>query len=253
MPRVELEQNAAQEQVDTFVIDGDDQTQEQESNIAPTTESAPVENESQSTEAEKPTDNFQARINKVTADKYAEKRRADELERRIKELESKPKAEVKKPTLEAHDYDEEAYNSANVSYQVQQELAKEREAQNSQTRQAQEQREMNEFNERINKLGKEDFADKANAVPVLPEGVADALVQSENGAELIYHLGEHLDVADSIANMTPARAMMELGRISANMSVTKKIKTSAAPDPIETLNSSGAISKERGPANATYS
>ena len=34
---------------------------------------------------------------------------------------------------------------------------------------------------------------------------------------------------------------------------SKKIKTSAAPDPIETLNSSGAISKERGPANATYS
>ena len=249
---MELEQNAAQEQDGNFVIDGGDHAQEQEASPAPIAESAPVENESESTEAQKPTDNFQARINKVTADKYKEIRRAEAAERRIAELESKPKEEAKKPTLEAHGYDEEAYNSANVSYQVQQELAKERALQNSQTQQANEQREMNEFNERINKLGKEDFNDKADAVPELPKGVADALVQAENGAELIYHLGSHLDIADSISQMSPAQAMMELGRISANMSVTKKIKTSAAPDPIETLNSSGAIGKERGPANATY-
>ncbi len=248
---MELEQEAAQEEASNFVIDSDDHTSEQDES-GDHTESAPVEQESESPEAEKPTDNFQTRINKVTADKYAEKRRADELQRKLEELQATPKVEAKKPTLEGFDYDEEAYSSANVSYQVQQELKKQNELQQAQTRQASEQREMSEFNERIVKLGKDDFAEKANNVPVLPNGVADALVHADNGPELIYHLAEHLDVADAISNMQPAQAMMELGRISANLSAKKPIKTSAAPEPIKTLSAGGVISKDRGPVGATY-
>ena len=242
-------QEAAQEQEHNFVIDSDDHAEEQVEDQPQTTESAPVENEDKPVE----TDNFQSRINKVTADKYAEKRRADELQKKLDAFNSAPKEEAKKPTLESHDYDEEAYNSANVSYQVKQELAKQREEQNSATRQANEQRELEDFNVRIAKLGKEDFNDKANAIPNLPEGVANALMGSDNGAELIYHLGGHLDIADAISNMTPAAAMMELGRISATMSVKKEIKLSAAPEPIETLKSGSSISSSRGPVGATYS
>lgn len=250
---MELEQEAAQEQESNFVFDSDDQATEQEDNLDQPTESAPVEEEDESEVAKEPTDSFQSRINKVTADKYAEKRRADELQKKIDELQSKSKPEEAKPTLESFDYDEDQYNQANISYQVQQELKKQNELQKQQTTQQQEQQKATEFNERIAKFGKDDFAEKANSVPNLPSGVADALVNSDNGPALIYHLAEHLDVADSISNMSPSQAMMELGRISANLSVKKSIKPSAAPEPIKTLKSGGVISKDRGPSGATYS
>lgn len=257
MPLVENEQNAAQEHNDDFIIDGgveatNDQVNNESEVNAPITESAPVENEAVQ-EAEKPTDNFQTRINKVTADKYAEKRRADELQAKLDQLNNKPvEKEAKAPTLEDHEYDDEAFNKANISYQVQQELAKQRSVQQQEQVQAKAQQEGVEFNKRIADFGKEDFADKANAIPVLPDGVADALIQAANGPEMIYFLGTHLDQADALANMTAGQALMEIGRISANMSAPKEKKSSAAPDPIETLSSGSVVSKERGPLGATY-
>ena len=89
-------------------------------------------------------------------------------------------------------------------------------------------------------------------MPELPAGVADALIQSENGPELIYHLGTHLDQADKLANMSPTQAIMELGKISATMNAAPQKKTSAAPEPIQTLNSGGASSEERGTKGASF-
>ena len=212
-------------------------------------EAEPVESVESATtteEAEPKEDGFQKRINKVTADKYAEQRRADELQRKLDEVQAKPATVETAPNLEDFDYDEAAFNAANVKHLVAEALK----VQNTEQQQAQSaiqaQQAQASFNERIATLGKEDFADVAGAVPVLPNGVADALVQSENGAELIYHLGTHLDQADKLANMSPSAAMMELGRISANMSAQKPIKLSAAPDPIAPINSGGSLSKDLG-------
>ena len=200
----------------------------------------------------KPEDGFQKRINKVTADKYAEKRRADELQRKIDELEAKPKAAEVAPKLEDFDHDEEAFSAANVRHQVSLAMAEQDVRRNEEAAQASARAVQRGFEEQVVALGKEDFADKASAVPLLPAGVADALMQSEGGAQMIYHLGGHLDVADRIAGMTTAAAMMELGRISANMSATKDIKTSAAPDPIEPIKSGGVTATERGPNGAKF-
>lgn len=251
---MEVEQNAAQEQDNEFVIDGGDHASEQIEDQASNTESAPVETE-QNQETDKPTDNFQTRINKVTADKYAEKRRADELEVELNKLRNKPvEQNLKAPSLEDPeiDYDEDKMRQAQVSHQVQQELARQRATEQTKQTQAKANQAQIDFNNRIATFGKEDFEAKANAIPVLPDGVANALMQSDNGPEMIYHLGTHLDQADSLANMSPAQALMEIGRISANMSAPKQIKSSAAPDPIETLSSGSVNSKERGPSGATY-
>jgi hypothetical protein len=63
---------------------------------------------------------------------------------------------------------------------------------------------------------------------------------------MIYHLGTHLDVAEKIANMTPAAAMMELGRISASMKAQPVVKTSAAPEPIAPLKSGSSLTADVG-------
>jgi hypothetical protein len=77
-------------------------------------------------------------------------------------------------------------------------------------------------------------------------GVADALMSLDNGAELIYHLGSHLDQADALANMSPMAAMVEIGRMSVGMNKKPEIKPSAAPDPIEPIQAGSALSSEVG-------
>ena len=203
--------------------------------------------EAASTDAEKPKeDGFQKRIDKVTADKYAEKRRADDLQKKLDEIETS-KSELKKPKLDDPeiDYDEEALERASRDYEIQQgvneSLAK-REEDAQATRQKQAQQEVaTAFKEQITTLGKADFEAKAQGIPNLPDGVADALMQSEDGAEVIYHLGNNLDKAEAIANMTPPRAMMELGKLSAQLATKPSIKTSAAPDPIKPLGGGGSV------------
>jgi len=208
-------------------------------------ESAPVEEKE--VEEVKPVeeDGFQKRINKVTADKYAEKRRADELQKKLDEVSQRPKEEAKdEPSLENFDYDDSAYQAALIDYKVnkavQDQETRAREAAHAIS--AQESQKV--FNDRIAELNKPDFAEVANNVPELPQGVADALVQSENGAELIYHLGTHLDLADKLSGMSSNQAMMELGKISANMNTKSEIKQSAAPEPIEPITSGGGSLKK---------
>jgi len=219
---------------------------------AKTSESAPEE------KPETHEDGVQKRINKITADKYAEKRRADELQRKLDEMTEQPKPVDLKaaPKLEDFDFDQDAYNTALIDHKVEQRVSEAVKAvastQSDSVIAAEAKEAQKGFNDRIVAMAKTDFDVVANNVPLLPEGVADALVRSENGAELIYHLGNHLDLADKIANMSPQAAMMELGRISVTMSAQPDVKLSAAPDPIEPLNSGGSVSQQRGPKGAIY-
>jgi len=248
---------AAQDPLDAFVQEAIDQDSVETTEAAQTTESAPVENAkettTETTEAEKPTEEggVQKRINKITADKHeeirkreAETKRADDLQAKLDKIEAN-KPTLEQPTLEQHDYDEEAFNKATVNFQVQEQVKAELATQNAKQNQINLQAESDKvqatFNERVEALGKEDYVDKANAVPVLPDGVAAAIMSLDNGPEMVYHLGEHLDKADALANMSPMAAMMELGKISAEMSVKPEIKTSAAPDPIEPVSAGSAL------------
>ena len=122
----EENQAALVDPLDAFV-QGDDQTPATAPIETTTTESAPVED---AKEPEK-TNGVQDRINKITADKHEERRkreaeakRADGLQKKLDELEAK-KPTLTEPTLEDHEYDEDAFNKANVAFQVQQQVAAE--------------------------------------------------------------------------------------------------------------------------------
>ena len=214
------------------------------------TEAAPVESattdDTPEVEPEAPKeDGFQKRINKVTAAKYAAERRAEELERKVQELE-KAKPAKAAPKLEDFDFDEDAHRAAIIRAEVDQALNASTQTQREAAQKAEAAANLSSFNERVEALGKDDFSEVAEAIPLLPQGVADALVASEGGAEMIYHLGTNLDVADSIANMTPAAAMMELGRISATMKAQPIVKPSAAPEPIAPLKSGSSLTQDVG-------
>jgi predicted RNase H-like nuclease (RuvC/YqgF family) len=77
--------------------------------------------DSATTETDEPkTNNVEKRINKLTAEKFAEKRRAEALEeenRRLKESREVDSSQESqgKPTLEQFDYDESKYTEALIS------------------------------------------------------------------------------------------------------------------------------------------
>lgn len=257
----ELENEAALDETEQFTYDSDDQELEETSEEIEQTESAPVEEETSNVETEKPeSKGFQDRIDKVTADKYAEKRRADELQSKLDAIEAeRTKEAIKKPSLDdpAIDYDEEAFDKANREYEVklgvQAALDKKAEDAKQALQNEESEKVQSTFNERAAALGKADFQQKAAAIPVLDGSVVDAIMRSELGAEMVYHLGENPDKAASIASMTPALALMELGKLSTKLATKPEIKTSAAPEPIESLRSGSSMAKERGPTGATYS
>lgn len=216
----------------------------------------PEQQANEESQKEEVVDGFQARINKVTEDKWNEKRRADALQAEIDKLKSKqdePKPVVQ-PKLEDFDYDEQAYNEALIDYKVD---VKAQAIQDQQLQQSKNQEKialMQTFNDNSATFAKDkpDFTDVLNRVPTLQPSVLEEVMSQKNGPELAYFLGNHLDIADSIVKMNPVAAGIKIGEISRKLSEPKQIKPSKAPEPIDPLRSGGSISNERGPQGATF-
>jgi hypothetical protein len=245
----ENNQAAQVDPLDAFVQEAIDQDSEEIKVDTPPTESAPVEDakEPEPTEAEKPTgDGFQKRINKVTADKYAEKKRADELQKKVDAYEASNEA-LKEPRLTDPeiDYDEVAFDKATTEYKIKQgvqdALAQQLSIAKAEQQKAEGEKVLGDYNDRVNALGKKDFVEKQNSIPELPDGVADAIMQSEDGAAMVYHLGSNPEQANALANMTPAMAIMELGKLSMQLTAKPEIKLSAAPDPIDPVKAGSSL------------
>lgn len=86
-----------------------------------------------------------------------------------------------------------------------------------------------------------DYADVAeNPAVSISNTMAIAITSSDHGPKLAYHLGQHPEVAERIAKMQPAMQLMELGKLEAQITAPKPVKTSKAPEPIRHQTGSGA-------------
>lgn len=68
-------------------------------------------------------------------------------------------------------------------------------------------------------------------LPVSP-AVASMIAASEQGADVLYHLGQNPALAAAISQLNPVQAAMALGRIEGQLSAPKPRTQSKAPDPI---------------------
>ena len=226
-----------------------DEVQKTESNETNLTESAPVE-------AEKlvPQDVIEQRIKKQTSKIYAEKQRADRAEAELQRIREEALKPAKKtPTLEEFDDDEQAYSAALIQHQVAEALEAERRKEATTYQQAEAARVQSTFNERVAAYPKADFDEVASSIPTLPPGVVEALMEDEDGPDLIYHIGKDEDLGDKLSKMTPSKALKELGRISERMNAKTQTRTSSAPEPITPLGPGGSIEpKPRGAPGARF-
>jgi hypothetical protein len=193
-------------------------------------------------------------------DEYNKRLRA---ERRIGELEArlnvqpevKPVEELKRPSPK--DFaDQESYDKAMEGYE-----AKRDERTAEQTKIAvQQQIALERQNELIRQRVERAKADIPDFVAVIeakdrlrqqiPAHIQAAIAESELGPQLAYHLAKHEADERRIFAMTPARALLELGKIEEKYvkapevkaeGVTPTTETSKAPAPVTSLKADGGI------------
>lgn len=71
-------------------------------------------------------------------------------------------------------------------------------------------------------------------VSALPEITRRAILESDVGPQLLYHLAKNTEDAERIAELSPARQVAEIGKLETKLSPVAK-KVSNAPAPIKTV------------------
>jgi hypothetical protein len=64
------------------------------------------------------------------------------------------------------------------------------------------------------------------------QAMFDAILESDRGPQIAYHLGQHPEEAARISSLSAPGAARELGKLEAQLSIPSKPKTSQAPDPV---------------------
>jgi hypothetical protein len=90
-----------------------------------------------------------------------------------------------------------------------------------------------------------DFDDiVASSDVVVNDDIRDAILESDVGPQILYHLAENDDVAKRIAGLSPKQALREIGKLEARFEAketapeAKPIVRSKAPAPIQPLRGS---------------
>lgn len=193
-------------------------------------------------------DKLQERFDKLTREKYDAMRRADQLEYQLSQIQAR-EAQTRTvapsmPTLESVGFDETKYTQAVLDYartavatEAKSVLERERSERAAQERSAAFDKAAVEFAK-----AKPDYFEKVMSptLPVTP-AMAEVIRESEMGPQLAYFLADNPDRAYAIAQMAPAAAARELGRIEARLESDVKPKAPAvskAPPPPPKIDAS---------------
>lgn len=214
-----------------------------------TKEATPASDVNTKIEAESTQDAVQKRINEITKAKYAEQRRADELQLRLDALDvAKKKVDVPTgaPQIEDFDYDDDLHKEALIKYEVQKQMQSAQDEVNKQHIAQVKVKTADEFGQKEVAYIKEhpEYAEIAPNLPHFQEDTLSAIY--ELGPQVSHYLAKHLDVAYELAGASPTMAAVRLGQISMGLSPdNKQVKPSTAPDPVKTIAGGGAVSKSQ--------
>lgn len=141
-------------------------------------------------------------------------------------------------------YDE--FLRATARWEVKQELAQERQRQQEEAKRTRQQethqQRVQSFQQRAAEFAAEhpDFQ-AVITNPSLPvtEAMNEAILDSDMGPQVAYHLGQHPDEAARIAQLSPYAAAREIGKLEHRLSMPPKPTVSQAPDPLKPVGGSG--------------
>lgn len=208
---------------------------------------------------EKPKANpkLERRFSEITKQREEARKEAQQERQAREALEARLAALERQPALQAPKVDEEPQPSQfNDAFEYAKALAEytadkrigEMKRQEAEERQAQERQKVIETwasKVQAAKASMPDFDDiVASSDVVVNDDIRDAILESDVGPQILYHLAENDDVAKRIAGLSPKQALREIGKLEARFEVketapeTKPIVRSKAPAPIQPLRGS---------------
>jgi len=210
-----------------------------------------AEEEAKATEKSK--DKLEKRFSKVTKRAQEAEERANALEQRLREVEAKANPQTIAQTANADDKpkadqfnDAFEYAEALAEWSAEKAL-KDRDIADQQRKAEEERNKVAEsWNKKVSKA-KEAIPDFNKVVSkstvVVSDAVRDAILESDVGPQILYHLASDDDFAQSIASMPAIKALKEIGRLEARYEgeqekpekKAKTVATSKAPAPISPL------------------
>ena len=224
-------------------------------------QSEPVaEDEEKVTEERKPNPKLEKRFSELTKqreqareDAARERQKREELETRLKALESQaaPKQEQSRDEKPRPDQFVDAFEYAEALADWSAENAVMRARQEDVERKIQEERNkvIESWNTRVESTKSDlpDFDDMvASSDVVVSDQVRDAILESEVGPRILYHLAENPEIAEKISKASLITALREIGKLEARFEKKEPVEVkpvavkSKAPAPIKPLNATSS-------------
>ena len=182
-----------------------------------------AEEEAKATEKSK--DKLEKRFSKISRQRDEANIRAEQLEARLRELEAKANPQTIAQTANADDKpkadqfnDAFEYAEALAEWSAEKAL-KDRDIADQQRKAEEERNKVTEsWNKKVSKA-KEAIPDFNKVVSkstvVVSDAIRDAILESDVGPQILYHLASDDDYAQSIASMPAIKALKEIGRLEA--------------------------------------
>jgi hypothetical protein len=228
----------------------------------PATEPEQAEETGQEEKEEKPAKVYSqdevdriVRKSKRNAAYLARKEAEAELYKRMSEERAAPvqKAEPtdaapQRDAFETYEEYIEARAEWKAEQKVQKAIAEIESRQQRSTQEGTQQQRVQQFQAQVQKVRTEvqDFdavMEAADEVP-LTQAMREAILESEVGALLTYHLAKNPAEASRISQLSPVAQVKALGRIEADLATTKAPRVSKAPDPIKPIGSGSSTSPD---------
>lgn len=234
-----------------------------------------AEKEATGTEERKPNPKLEKRFSDITKQREAardearrEREAREALEARYKELESKlspapaPVMDLNAEPQPSQFDDAFEYAKALAEYSAEKAL-RDRDRQDAERRANEERAKMMDvWNKKLEKSKAElpDFEEMvASSDVAVSNEVRDAIFESDVGPRILYHLAENPELAKSLADMSQARALREIGKLEARFEVKsepEKVQPVAvksnAPAPISPLRATSAAADVSVDSNGQF-
>ncbi len=210
----------------------------------------------------------------------AAERRAEQLQRDLEAAKKSGPAPVPEAPKEPKPADFATvaeYTDALVSYRVDQRLREEADRRTREAEEREREARQRDFGKRLNdaKAKHDDFEEvltsiKGTDLDRVHQDVTEYIQESEQGAELLYHLAKNPDVLDRLRKLSPRRFIAELGKLEAKWEetpakpasetqtltgaaqATATPAVSKAPAPIAALSSDAATVVHKDPATMSF-
>lgn len=177
-----------------------------------------------------------------------------EIEARLKALEMKDQPQPAEPNAKpnrAKFSDEFKYAEALADWSVENALKNREKDEDERKQIAQRQEVLNQWNQRQEEVAAKlpDYVEviKSSTVGV-SDAVRDAIIESEVGPRILYHLAQNPDLAVALASKTVTSALREIGKLEAKLSGEKATepvkpvaKPSNAPTPIQPIRATTPV------------